>query len=445
MPDEREPAGGPGEAGPSPSEALDLAAFRWLEERVDPLEPESVLGCSAEGLSDSDLRREIDSQLAGLRYLEHALASVAGASGGDPEPLVPRAAIPGNAQRMGNYYLLGELGRGAMGLVYRAVHPALDREVALKMLPPHISLIPERVEWFRKEAFLAARLTHPAIAHIHDVGCANDNWFYTMELIRGRSLAAVLSALRAAGTDRIAEAHLSILGTRPLENEPAFLRPERRYVFHVVRLVAELADALEYAHRQGVLHRDLKPANIVLTKGGHPKITDFGLATRLDVPADETTRMGIGTPQYMPPEAFEVEGAPDARQDVYALGVILYELVTLRLPYDGNTLGELMQAISRGEHLPASALNHAVDRELTSDIRKAMHPDPESRYPDAGRFAQDLQSYLVGHTGSVIPPPMLARLLRRIRRHLWKSIAIAVSILAVVELLILVWSLFFRD
>ena len=129
---------------------------------------------------------------------------------------------------------------------------------------------------------------------------------------------------------------------------------------------------------------------------------------------------------------------------MYALGVILYELVTLRLPFEGTTLAELMQTIVRGEHLPASALNHAVDRELASDIRKAMDPDPETRYPDAGSFAQDLQRYLIGKTGSVIPPPMLARLMRRIRRHPWKSTAIGVSILAGIELLILMWSLLFR-
>jgi len=427
---------------PDPAEdSVGLGAFRWVEKNLDPHEPDTVLDVAP---PDSELKREVDSQLAGLRFLDRALVSIGRRPRDEPAAPEPEIEIPEDAQRLGDYRLLSELGRGSMGLVYRAVHPALDREVALKVLPPHVSLMSERVKLFRREAFLAARLTHPNIAQIHDFGHADGNWYYVMELLQGRSLNAILTALQAAGTQRIGEAHLRVLGTRPLQLEPAFLSEERRYVFHVVRLVAELAQALQYAHDHEVLHRDLKPANIVLTEGGLPKITDFGLATRLDLSEKKSTRMGMGTPHYMPPEAFEPEGEPDPRHDVYSLGVMLYELVTLRLPYEGKTLPALMKAVVSGLYEPPSRLNHAVDRELEMYIAKAMDPERDTRYETAGNLAQDLQNYLIQKTSQIVRVPFLTRLTRRIRRNPWKTAAIAAFVVIAVETLLLIWSAVLR-
>jgi len=425
---------------PDPAEdSVGLEAFRWVEEHVDPLETDTVPDVGQAALADPELERELDSQLAGLRFLDRALASIGARPPDDSGTFKREIEIPEDAQQLGEYRLLAELGRGSMGLVYRAVHPALDRAVALKVLPPHVSLMSERVKLFRREAFLAARLTHPNIAQIHDFGHAENNWYYVMELIQGRSLNTILTALRAAGTGRIGAAHLEILGTRPLGIEPAFLSEERRYVLHAVRLVSELAEALEYAHRNKVLHRDLKPANIVLTEGGRPKITDFGLATRLDLAGKKSTRMGMGTPHYMPPEAFEPTGEPDPRQDVYALGVILYELVTLRLPYEGQTLPALMKAVASGLYEPPSRFNHAVDRWLESCIAKAMEPDCDARYGSAGQLADDLGQYLIDKTTPNIHVPPLTRWIRRVRRNPWKSAAIVAFVVIVLETLLLVW------
>jgi serine/threonine-protein kinase len=293
---------------------------------------------------------------------EPTLGSAEGgpAGGKATPPTTNLPSIPG-------YDLLGELGRGGMGVVYRARHLRLKRVVALKMLLTGLHGGPEHLGRFRTEAEAVARLQHPHIVSIFEVGDHQGLPYLALEYVDGGSLAQRL---------------------------PGFPLPPLR----AAELMAQLAAAVQHAHECGVIHRDLKPANVLLTTDGTPKITDFGLAKLLDAATGHTASGAIlGTPSYMAPEQAGGRGGqvgPPA--DVYALGAILYELLTGRPPFQANTtLDTLLQVISE-EAEPPSRLRPDCPPGLEAICLKCLQKQREQRYSSAEALAEDLQRFLAG-------------------------------------------------
>ena len=211
--------------------------------------------------------------------------------------------------RLGHYRILALLGRGGMAEVYRAVDERLDREVALKVLPPEFAWDPERVERFEREVKAAARLSHPNIVTVHEFGQGEGQHFYTMALMPGGDLKARIRA-----------------------------HPEGMAADEARRVLATVSLALDYAHHRGFVHRDVKPENILFDEEGRPQLTDFGIARAMAEGTLTAAGMVIGSPHYMSPE--QAQGLRvDGRSDLYSLGVVLYEMLTGRLPFEaGNTL-----------------------------------------------------------------------------------------------------------
>ncbi len=277
---------------------------------------------------------------------------------------------------LSHYQILAEVSRGGMGIVYRALDTRLDREVALKVLPPELVADPERLRRFEQEARAASKLEHPNIAVIHDIGEADGVTFLTMELIRGEKLA-----------DRLLEARLPL--ARALE------------------IATEIAEGLARAHERGVVHRDLKPANVMLTEDGHPKIIDFGLA-KLVAPlsgegGESATRSArdtepgvvLGTVLYMSPE--QARGTRlDHRTDVFSFGVLLFEMLSGRRPFDGASQLEILQAIVSAPtprlDAPADRSLDAVSAELQRILDKCLAKDPGDRYQSMKDLVVDLRS-----------------------------------------------------
>jgi serine/threonine-protein kinase len=286
------------------------------------------------------------------------------------------------------YEVQAVLGRGGVGVVYRARHLRLDRVVALKMLLAGASAAPHERERFQREAAAVASLRHPNIVQVYDVGEADGRLYFTMELIEGGSLAQKL-----AGTPQPARA--------------------------AATLVATLAEAVQAAHNGGIVHRDLKPANVLIDAAGTPRITDFGIARRLDGEAGLThTGTAVGTPSYMAPE--QARGNPDAvgpAADIYALGAILYEMLTGRPPFRAATASETVLQVIDQEPAAPSRLNAKVPRDLETICLKCLHKEPRRRYPSAGALAEDLGRFLDGRPILARPMGLLERIWRWCRRN----------------------------
>jgi serine/threonine-protein kinase len=289
----------------------------------------------------------------------------------------PDTPAPGPAQeldlpyRLGDYALTEEVGRGGMGIVYRARQQSLGRETAVKLILRGALASPEDQKRFRAEAESVARLEHPGIVPIYEVGDHGGQLFFSMPFIEGPTLAQRLTQ-------------------RPLENREA------------ARIVRDVARAIQYAHERGVVHRDLKPANILLDQHGGIHVTDFGLAKRFE--GDRTLSSGLtntgailGTPSYMAPEqAAGGRGAVGPATDVYSLGAVLYALVTGRPPHQGPTPVDTVLMLLEQEPVAPRALNRKVDRDLEMIVLRALQKPAELRYESAGAMAHDLDAFLRG-------------------------------------------------
>ncbi|HKQ40602.1 MAG TPA: serine/threonine-protein kinase, partial [Verrucomicrobiae bacterium] len=261
--------------------------------------------------------------------------------------------------------MLREIARGGMGIVYEARQVSLDRIVAVKMLLCGPLSTPEFVKRFRAEAFAAASLQHPNIVAIHDVGVYQGQQYFAMDYVAGRSLA-------------------NLLANGPLPSTLA------------ARYLKTIAEAIHYAHDRGILHRDLKPSNVLIDDNDQPRVTDFGLARRLDGDS-ELTRTGqvLGSPNYMSPEQATATRRKVSRSsDVYSLGAVLYHLLTGRPPFVGEALTDTLHQVLNDDPVSPRLLNPSAPRDLETICLKCLEKDPAKRYPTAQALASELARFL---------------------------------------------------
>jgi serine/threonine protein kinase len=309
--------------------------------------------------------------------------------------LAPAAAAPAVTVRyFGDYELLEEIARGGMGVVYKARQVSLNRPVALKMILAGQLASAEDVRRFRTEAEAAANLRHPNIVGIHEVGEHQGQHYFSMDYVAGRSLA-------------------DLLRDGPLPAERA------------ARYVRTVAEAIHYAHKQGILHRDLKPSNVLIDGDDRPLVTDFGLAKKIEDGAGPTaTGQVLGTPGYMPPEQAARGSIPvGPAADVYSLGALLYALVTGRPPFQSdNALDTLLQVV-HDEPVPPRLLNPKVPAGVETVCLKCLEKDPRHRYGSAQELADDLERFLDGEPvharSSALPFGLRVWVRQNLRPTLW--------------------------
>ena len=386
-----------------------------------------------------------------------------------------------------DYEVIEEIGRGGMGIVYAARQKKLDRVVALKVLPALLGAVrPDATARFEREAALAARLKHTNIIAVHDFGEADGTLYYAMELVEGRSLREILSEIQDSGAINVVigrtqsgsvgtqpgsvppptavSSQPSALDTRrgdaatereaavpnaqcPMPNacSPSSLKPQapslpltrlgsssgtdKAYYRRVAEWIAEVADALHYAHEHGVIHRDIKPANLLLSTENRLMISDFGLARTSEARTITAARSILGTARYMSPEQVDEDLGPiDGRADVYALGATLYELLAFRPMFAGTDDREVLDCVLNKEPTPPRRLIRKVPRELETIVLKAVEKDRANRYTTAKDFADDLRRWLLDLPILARRPSLPARTAKLVRRRKLTSAAIATAL-----------------
>ncbi len=340
-------------------------------------------------------------------------------------------------QIIGDYRIVREVGRGAMGVVFEAEQIGLGRTVAVKLLPPHLTLDAGSIRRFRREAQLAARLDDPHIPEIYDVFHDGDQHCFAMEFVRGAPLDRVLDGLRqvpvaertAKTLRRIIHERRCLADGEVADKDLATDTWGTSYVRAVVDIASQIALALAHAHRGGVIHLDVKPGNILVRSDGIAVLTDFGVARLERVVSMTLTRDFRGTASYASPE-HENPKLVGPRSDVFSLGTTLYELLTWHRPFDSESLIELRLQVE--QHVPPtpSRLNAAVPRDLAAIVDKAIEKDPRDRYQDADAFAADLKRWLDGRPVVARPVPLGVRLRRWIARNPRASAVITVLVFA---------------
>lgn len=350
---------------------------------------------------------------------------------------------------LGDYRVLGEVGRGGMGVVYEAVQVSLGRRVALKVLPASLAADPKLLQRFRVEAQAAAQLHHTHIVPVFSVGCAEGIHYYAMQFIDGPTLADVIGDLRVRGAQATDESRLtgshaegSDTGSTRVRggshedsanvsgrvakfgmhcttlNDGMILEFGKARVRTVARYAVQAARALEHAHGLGVVHRDIKPANLMLDSRGHLWVTDFGLARIQEDTGLTVTGDLLGTLRYMSPEQVSGRRAViDHRADLYALGTTLYELLTLRPAVQGRDRQELIREICEQDPERPRRIDATIPRELETIVMKAMAKEPYERYQSAAEMADDLQRFLDDKPILARPPTVIDHATKWARRH----------------------------
>ena len=326
--------------------------------------------------------------------------------------------------RIGDFEITREIGRGGMGIVYEAHERGLNRRVALKVLPEHCLMNPVRLERFKREAQAAAKLHHTNIVPVYGVGESNGLHHYAMQFIAGRSLHQIIVNSASTKTGNILSA--SALPAR-----------KAKHWQWGTRIILQVAEALQYAHSQGVLHRDIKPANILVDSKDIAWVADFGLAKVAE--DDALTAQGdlIGTIQYMAPES--LLGSFDERGDIYSLGMTLYEMLTCRPPYSKTTVAALINEIMTHDPLAPRKIDPNIPQDLETITLKATARTAEKRYQSAAEFADDLRSFLEDRPIRARKATATERMVRWCRRNRGIAALSGVAALAILAALVVGW------
>ncbi|MFG0290905.1 MAG: serine/threonine protein kinase [Rhodopirellula sp. JB044] len=398
----------------------------------------------------ADIAGELRPSLEGLA-LVHRVAEPAPAA-----VVAPDAEF--TAKPIGDFQIVGELGRGGMGVVYEAIQLSLGRHVALKVLPFASGLDEVRLQRFRNEAHAAATIHHTNIVPVYAVGSDRGIHYYAMQMIDGSTLAELIESMRESNASATIDDTTPVDSTvQPLYKKSPSIKSTPRtnnpspsgvstsrmsasakdtisrhttvfssnasarskYYRTAVRMAHQAASAIHHAHQYGVVHRDIKPANLLIDSAGKIWVTDFGLA-QVQTEATHLTRTGdpMGTLRYMSPEqAAGQRDELDHRTDIYSLGVTLYELLTLRPAIQGDGYREMLNNVALHEPPAPRSIDPALPIELDTIVRKAMAKLPSERYGSAGDFADDLQAWLDDKPITAKPPTVIERLAKWRRRN----------------------------
>jgi eukaryotic-like serine/threonine-protein kinase len=346
--------------------------------------------------------------------------------------------------QIGDFIIEKRIGSGGMGTVYQACQVSLNRKVALKVMSCGALVSDKAVERFHKEARAAAKLHHTNIVAIYAEGQEGQTCYYAMELVEGQTLDKIIESLKTDRNAGLASAIPERIFTSNAKTDTYSLKssgtkqgfslkltdPHQEHFDSIARLIADIADALHYVHKNGILHRDIKPSNLILGTNGRINLMDFGLARMLEEHSVTMTGTFLGTPHYMSPEQLgSSKHKIDHRTDIYSLGVTLYELLTLQTPFLGETHEQIVTAILTKEFVRPRRIDGRIPQDLETICCKAMEKEPDRRYQDAGQMAEDLRRYVNRYAIRAKRANLAERMVKFVRRH--KALSAMTAVIAV--------------
>jgi serine/threonine protein kinase/Flp pilus assembly protein TadD len=351
-------------------------------------------------------------------------------------------------QKLGDFEILSLIGAGGMGAVFLARQISLDRDVALKVISDVSGARSKSLERFKREAKVLAKISHPNIVPVYEVGEQGPYSYFAMEYVQGFSLDKILASIRnAPHGDKASKVMLKCLENKTAFSENGMAGPERTsgaeidtdYIVAISKMIINIASALDYAHEKGILHRDVKPSNILISSDGTAKLVDFGLAKAETQQTVTVTGEFFGTPSYVSPEQIRKPETVDCRSDVYSLAATYYECLTLHAPFEGSTINETLTSVISREAVPPKKYCPRLSADLNTVLLHALEKAPEDRYETASDFADDIQNVLDFKHITAKRPSITRRTYRTLRRNRLK-VTLSLLIVFVITLSYFVYS-----
>jgi hypothetical protein len=385
------------------------------------------------------LEQQIKQRIKSLEEIEGLFDCIVQADDSDfPEGVIEDNLI---GQRLGDFEILRLIGRGGMGAVFLARQVSLDREVALKVISDISGARAKSLERFKREAKVLAKISHPNIVAIYEVGEQGPYSYFAMECVKGTSLDRILSNIRHAKPENKAsnvmrgciEGQTGIYEKKTKETENVSgAEIDKDYIVEISKVIISIAAALDYAHKKGVLHRDVKPSNILIDASGTAKLVDFGLARAESQQTITMTGEFFGTPSYVSPEQIRKPEIVDCRSDVYSLAATYYECLTLRAPFEGHTVNETLSYVISKDIVPPKKYCPRLSTDFNTVLMHALEKPPEDRYQSAIDFAGDITNLLDFKPITAKRPSITKRAYKAVCRNPLKFVATFALILVIV-------------
>jgi len=420
-----------------PAKTLDQIVQDFLDAQLQGQDPDIEEIIRAHPKLEHQIRRRLNS----LQEVDGLFAGLV--EQGKEDPVATALEYDMIGQQLGDFEILKLIGRGGMGAVFLARQHSLDREVALKVIAEVGGGQSKTLERFKREATVLAKLSHAHIVPIYEVGQQGPYAYFAMEYVQGVSLDSMLTAVRQAESTEKASKLVHTFLQQPVEQNrptqidetsvPAGAQIDRDYIVTISKIMLDVLAALQYAHGQGVLHRDIKPSNILIDPSGTAKLVDFGLARAQSHPSITVTGEFFGTPNYVSPEQIRNPESVNHRSDLYSLAATYYECLTLRRPFQADTVNETLTNVLSREIIPPRRHSPRLSPDLNTVLLHALEKLPQDRYQSADYFATDIQNVLEFRPIEAKRPGPATRACRTLHRNKLK-IALAIILVTIILL-----------